>query len=117
MRNEEQKARRQPRGCDLCKESAVYDLPIAIGLLMAPEKLRADLFRAFIISELSLDSAVRHTNGVLPMAALVPGLDVFPIERMFMLVAHLQMMHPIAPYRPAHGFKPEGRADACHCLF
>ena len=68
---------------------------------MASEQLQADLARALIIGELSLDGIVRHTNGVLPMAALactqgfktlfvpasgaleaplVPGLDVYPIE-------------------------------------
>jgi magnesium chelatase family protein len=113
---------------DLRKEGPAYDLPIAVGLLMASEQLRADLSRTFIIGELSLDGAVRHTNGVLPMAALarergfnalfvpapdgpeaalVPGLDVFAIESLFALVAHLQAMQPIAPYRPAHDFTPE----------
>ncbi len=113
---------------DLRKEGPAYDLPIAVGLLMASEQLCADLSRTFIIGELSLDGAVRHTNGVLPMAALarergyralfvpasdapeaalVPGLDVFPIESLFALVAHLQSMQPIAPYRPLHNFTPE----------
>ncbi len=113
---------------DLRKEGPAYDLPIAVGLLMASEQLCADLSRTFIIGELSLDGAVRHTNGVLPMAALarergyralfvpasdapeaalVPGLDVFPIESLFALVAHLQNMQPIAPYRPLHNFTPE----------
>ena len=113
---------------DLRKEGPAYDLPIAVSLLMASEQLRADLSRTFIIGELSLDGAVRHTNGVLPMAALarergyralfvpasdapeaalVPGLDVFPIESLFALVAHLQMMQPIAAYRPLHNFTPE----------
>jgi magnesium chelatase family protein len=103
---------------DLRKEGPAYDLPIAVGLLMASKQLRADLTHAFIIGELSLDGVVRHTNGVLPMAALarqadiktlfvpasdapeaalVPGLEVFPIESLFALVAHLQSMQPIAP--------------------
>jgi len=113
---------------DLRKEGPAYDLPIAVGLLMAAEQLQADLSRALIIGELSLDGIVRHTNGVLPMAALarpqgfktlfvpasdapeaalVPDLDVYPIETLFALVMHLQGMQPIAPYRPAHDFTPE----------
>jgi magnesium chelatase family protein len=113
---------------DLRKEGPAYDLPIAVGLLMASEQLHADLSRTFIIGEMSLDGAVRHTNGVLPMAALarergfnalfvpasdapeaalVPGLDVFPIESLFALVAHLQGMQPIAPFRPIHDLTPE----------
>ena len=92
---------------DLRKEGPAYDLPIAVGLLMASEQLRFDATRTLIIGELSLDGIVRHTNGVLPMAALaraqgfktlfvpakdapeaalVPGLDVFPIETLFALV-------------------------------
>jgi magnesium chelatase family protein len=85
-------------------------LPIAVGLLMASEQLQADLARALIIDELSLDGIVRHTNGVLPMAALarnqgfktlfvppsdapeaalVPDLDVYPIELDFCTVTVL----------------------------
>ncbi len=113
---------------DLRKEGPAYDLPIAVGLLMAAEQLHADLSRALVIGELSLDGAVRHTNGVLPMAALArergfgtlfvpasdapeaaltPDLDVFPIETLFALVMHLQGMQPIPPYRAAREFAPE----------
>jgi hypothetical protein len=41
-----------------------------------------------------------------PEAALVPDLDVYPIETLFALVMHLQGMQPIAPYRPLDNFKP-----------
>ena len=34
---------------DLRKEGPAYDLPIAVGLLMASEQLRADLARTFIL--------------------------------------------------------------------
>ncbi|MBI3913538.1 MAG: hypothetical protein HY327_05045 [Chloroflexi bacterium] len=68
---------------------------------------------------------VRHTHGVLSMAALarekrfdsrfvpssdapeaslIPNLNVFPIETLFALVAHLNGMQPIAPYRPVSDF-------------
>jgi magnesium chelatase family protein len=113
---------------DLRKEGPAYDLPIAIGLLMASEQLSADFSRALIIGELSLDGVVRHTNGVLPMAALarekgfdtlfvpasdapeaalVPDLNVYPIETLFALVMHLQQLQPITPYHAAHDFTPE----------
>ncbi len=114
---------------DLRKEGPAYDLPIAIAILIASEQLRADLARALIIGELSLDGLVRHTNGVLPMAALarargfetlfvpaqdapeaalVPTLTVFPIESLFALVAHLQGLQPIAPYRALHDIPLDG---------
>ncbi len=113
---------------DLRKEGPAYDLPIAVGLLMAAEQLDVDLSRALIIGEMSLDGVVRHTNGVLPMAAmarergfdtlfvpaadapeaaLVPDLKVYPIETLFALVMHLQGMQPIAPYQALHDFTPE----------
>jgi len=113
---------------DLRKEGPAYDLPMAVGLLMASEQLTADLSRTLVIGELSLDGIVRHTNGVLPMAALardrdfktlfvpasdapeaalVPELDVYPIETLFALVMHLQGMQPIAPYRGTYDFVPE----------
>jgi magnesium chelatase family protein len=42
-----------------------------------------------------------------PEAALVPDVDVYPIETLFALVMHLQRMQPIAPYRPLQNFTPE----------
>ncbi len=55
---------------DLRKESAGFDLPIAIGLLAATVKddcfKRLDDF--FVLGELALDGSVRPVNGVLSMA-------------------------------------------------
>jgi len=105
---------------DLRKEGPSYDLPIAIGILAATQQIPADLADSLIIGELSLDGMVRHTNGVLPMAALarrqglkrifvpaldapeaalIPGLDVIPLESVFTLYAHLQNLQPITPYQ------------------
>ncbi len=105
---------------DLRKEGPSYDLPMAVGLLLASEQIRGDLSRTLIIGELSLDGTVRHTNGVLsmaalarerhfetllvpasdaPEAALVPGLKVIPIQTLFALVAHLNGLQPLAPFR------------------
>jgi len=112
---------------DLRKEGPAYDLPIAVGLLMASEQIRFDTARTLIIGELSLDGLVRHTNGVLPMAALarekgfdilfvpardapeaalIPELNVYPIETLFALAAHLNGLQPIAPYRGLEKFSP-----------
>ncbi len=55
---------------DLGKEGTAYDLPIAVGLVIASEQVQFDLNRTLIIGELSLDDLVRHTNGVLPVAAM-----------------------------------------------
>ena len=114
---------------DLRKEGPAYDLPIAIGILAASQQITADLTGALVIGELSLDGAVRHTNGVLsmamlaherglktifvpasdaPEAALIADLQVIPIESLFALYAHLQGMQPIPPYRQNVQFDSEG---------
>lgn len=104
---------------DIRKEGPSYDLPIAVGILMASGQLVADLDDALVIGELSLDGSLRHTTGVLPMiglaheqglrrafvpavdvaeAALVEGISVFPVDDLASLVLHLTGEAPIAPF-------------------
>jgi len=101
------------------KEGPAYDLPIAIGVLIASEQLAPTAVEgAMIIGELSLDGSVRHTRGVLPMAALareqgfqrifvpqcdaaeaalIPNLQVLPVSSLAELYAHLAGHRLIAP--------------------
>src|SRR5919199_2132618 len=86
---------------DLKKEGPAYDLPIAVGMLLATDQVVADVSRSVFLGELALDGTVRHTDGMLPMvgiaqehgmatayvpyddaaeAALVEGLTVIPIR-------------------------------------
>src|SRR3990167_6198714 len=53
---------------DLPKAGPAYDLPIALGILVASEQLLAPKEDMLVIGELSLDGSLRHTNGVLPIA-------------------------------------------------
>ena len=54
---------------DIKKEGSAYDLPIAIGILAADEKVKSDaLGRYMLMGELSLAGAVRPIKGALPMA-------------------------------------------------
>jgi len=84
---------------DVRKEGSGYDLPLAVGILGANEKLKTDDFDRFVImGELSLDGGLQPVTGVLPMAmqakmegfegiiiplvnareaAVVEGLDVY----------------------------------------
>src|SRR4051794_33837639 len=48
---------------DLPKEGPSYDLPIALGILLASGQLQADISNALFMGELSLDGRLRHTNG------------------------------------------------------
>jgi magnesium chelatase family protein len=106
---------------DLRKEGPAYDLPIAVGILMASEQAWPDKTEnALFVGELSLDGSVRHTTGILPMAALakergiqtifvpaedapeaalIQGLEVIPVTDLGSLVAHLQGLAAIEPYQ------------------
>src|SRR6266481_4088293 len=55
---------------DLPKEGPAYDLPIALGILLASEQLKADVSNCLFAGELSLDGRLRHTNGILSLAML-----------------------------------------------
>lgn len=88
---------------DVPKESAAFDLPMAVGWVAASnDRVREDLLdRYWLTGELALDGTVRPVNGVLPMAmkareegcegvlvpadnaaeaAVVEGLTVYPVE-------------------------------------
>ena len=63
---------------DVKKEGSAYDLPLAIAVLAADEKVTADrLERFMLMGELSLDGSLQPIKGVLPMAikAREHGLD------------------------------------------
>src|SRR4030043_1670385 len=53
----------------LKKAGPAYDLPIAIGILISTGQISANLQKTIFLGEISLDGSVRHTNGILPMAA------------------------------------------------
>ena len=54
---------------DVLKEGSHFDLPIALGLLVAMGVLPADELEGYVaLGELSLDGAVRAVAGVLPAA-------------------------------------------------
>ncbi|NTU81209.1 MAG: YifB family Mg chelatase-like AAA ATPase [Chloroflexales bacterium] len=107
---------------DMRKAGPAYDLPIAVGLLVASGQVAGDTAGAAFIGELGLDGTLRHTDGVLPMAAvarargvatvyvpaedaaeaaLVTGLTVVPVPTLADLAAHIGGERPLAPYRPA----------------
>ncbi len=55
---------------DLPKEGPAYDLPIALGILIASEQLRANPQDSVFLGELSLDGSLRRIWGVLPCAIM-----------------------------------------------
>lgn len=106
---------------DMRKAGPAYDLPIAIGLLIASEQVAGELGDCVLIGELGLDGGVRHTDGVLPMvavarqhgidtvfvpfedaaeAALIDGMRIIPVRALGDLAAHITGERPIAPFLP-----------------
>lgn len=92
---------------DLPKAGPAYDLPIALGILIASGQINPRVSDALFFGELSLDGSLRHTNGILPMAYLakekkvakvfvpkvnekeasvVSKIEVYPIESLLELV-------------------------------
>ena len=61
---------------DLPKEGPAFDLPIALGIVLADEQVESDVSDAVIAGELSLDANVRHINGILPFALMARKKEV-----------------------------------------
>jgi len=101
---------------DLPKEGPAYDLPIALGLLVANGQLTANLKKSLFFGELSLDGSLRHTNGALPMALLakkqgfknlflpkinsreasiVKGINIYPVQSLIELIFHFNAVDKI----------------------
>ena len=56
---------------DIKKQGPGYDLPIAIGFLVASDQMkRINTDNKIFVGELSLDGSLRKTNGILPIAIL-----------------------------------------------
>jgi len=105
---------------DLRKEGPAYDLPIALGALVASEQIQPEWLEGSLsIGALSLDGSLRHVRGMLPMAALarahgfqrlfvpevdapeaalIPELEVIAVQSLTKLVNHLSGVVPIPPY-------------------
>ena len=99
------------------KEGSSFDLPIAIGVLLATGQIEAGgVGHIGFIGELALDGAVRRVNGVLPMAlrarasglqalfvpaenaleaAVVEGIAVYPVNSIVEVVGHFNGQCPI----------------------
>jgi magnesium chelatase family protein len=55
---------------DVRKIGPSYDLPIALGLLMASEQIELSCLEGtMVVGELALDGSIRHVRGILPSTA------------------------------------------------
>src|SRR3990167_539180 len=53
---------------DLPKNSPIYDLPMALGLLLATKQATFRNGKKLFVGELALDGSVRRVQGVLPIS-------------------------------------------------
>jgi magnesium chelatase family protein len=106
---------------DLPKDGAAYDLPIAMGVLLASEQLQCTkplTETTYFYGELSLDGSLRPTRGILllglhakstlpatiyvptasaPEATVVPGITIYPVTTLHELCLHLTSDQTISP--------------------
>lgn len=105
---------------DTKKEGPSFDLPIALGILVCIGVIKeTSLQNTFVAGELSLDGSIRHIHGILPMvyssyqrgikkcivpienaeeAALVQGVEVYPMHNLEELVQHLTEKQKVPPF-------------------
>ncbi|WP_297807250.1 YifB family Mg chelatase-like AAA ATPase [uncultured Alistipes sp.] len=103
----------------LRKEGAAFDLPIAVGILAAQERIAAGALEGTMLAgELSLDGTVRSVRGVLPLAvcarregmrrvlvpadnapeaAVVGGVEVIGVRTLREVMEHLNGERVLAP--------------------
>jgi len=105
---------------DVKKEGSAYDLPIAIGLLMASAQVNIESTDGYVIAgELSLDGSVKSIKGMLSMAicardlgvkgmivpkdnaqeaAVAEGVSIYSVETLSEALDFLQGTQSIQPY-------------------
>ena len=106
---------------DIKKEGSAFDLPMALGILAATGILsQASFGQHLVLGELSLDGLIRPIKGALPIAvmakqmglrgiylpaenkveaAVVEGIDVYPVETLSQLVEALSGIGIIPPFQ------------------
>ena len=106
---------------DLKKEGPSYDLPMAIGILVASGKInieKLNLNKSIFVGELALNGDLRYTKGILSIALfaqqrqmdslylpkpnlkeaeLIKELKIYPLESFQQLVKHLNGEEKITP--------------------
>ncbi len=120
---------------ELKKEGAVYDLPIALAVLIASGQIESDVTEKYLVmGELALEGIVRPVRGVLAAAitakqrgyqgVIVPranarealvlgeGLEVVPVAKLEEAVGFLSGQAP-APEPPPERDEPELEPELC----
>jgi len=107
---------------DIRKIGPSYDLPIAVGILLASGQIQTnELENSLIIGELALNGKLRHVNGILSVvayakqkgytkiflpqinareASLIEGIEIYAIENLQEFIQHLIQEKPVDPITP-----------------
>ena len=116
---------------DTKKEGPSFDLPMAVGILLADSQIEfvPEYNQALFLGELSLDGRLRHVNGVLPSAifakqngfkriylpsvnaleaSLVSGIEVMPVDSLKQLIKHLRSEEIIQSFKKPQSIKNDG---------
>ena len=112
---------------DLPKNSPIYDLPMALGILLATKQTAFDAKGKLFLGELALDGSVRRVQGVLPIAlfardngfeeiyvseanaeeaALIRGPKVYAVKRLEEVVRHLEGKKVLLPFEKDESLAP-----------
>lgn len=110
---------------DIKKAGPAYDLPIAVGILLADNQLPNLSDEPLFVGELSLDGRLRHINGILPIvmfaqekgfkkiylpeinapeASLIQGIEIIPVKDLKQLILHLKDEKNIESYQRDYQF-------------
>lgn len=127
---------------DLPKEGPQYDVPIALGVLIASGQLPKEIGSIFIAGELSLDGTIRSLSGILPQvllakelgienifiptgnakeAAVVDGVTIFPVPSLLSLYKHFTHEKPLSeqphiPFNEVVTDEEEFELDMAHII-
>jgi len=103
---------------DLRKEGAGYDLAIAVCIIKSNKQLWGNTDDCLFVGELALNGETRPTNGIVPIAifardkgykhlfvpeanaheaALVGGVNIYPVRDLKQLIEHLNELTRITP--------------------
>ena len=106
---------------DIRKEGSAYDLPLAVGIMVASEMVKGSRLDGMLLTgELSLDGALRPVRGVLPMAlrareegfrgmmvpalnapeaAVVEGIDIYGVNSLAEVLEYLHGDRVLVPVK------------------
>jgi magnesium chelatase family protein len=106
---------------ELSKSGPSYDLPLALGYLLASDQLNFDTSKKIFIGELSLEGFLRPVSGILPItdsvkklgfkeiflpienaeeACVVDDIKVYGIRTLREIIDHCNEVHELQVYKP-----------------